>query len=35
LASFTTATLGMGGWLGLSHQGLSPRKKCQAFLGAP
>jgi hypothetical protein len=34
-ASFTTATLGLGGWLGLVHHGLSPWKKCQAFLGAP
>ncbi|MCX6055314.1 MAG: hypothetical protein NTZ74_10450 [Chloroflexi bacterium] len=34
-ASFTTATFGMDGWLGLIHHGLSPWKKCQAFLGAP
>jgi hypothetical protein len=33
-ASFTTATLDMNGWLGLIHQGLSPWKKRQAFLGA-
>ena len=34
-ASVTTATLGMNGWLGLIHQGLSPWKKRQASLGAP
>ena len=34
-ASSTTATLGMNGWLGLIHQGLSPWKKRQASLGAP
>ncbi len=33
-ASFTTATLGMNGWLGLVQQGLSPCKKRQASLGA-
>jgi len=33
-ASSTTATLGMNGWLGLIHQGLSPWKKRQASLGA-
>ena len=33
-ASVTTATLGMNGWLGLVHQGLSPWKKRQALLGA-
>ena len=33
-ASSTTATLGMNGWLGLVHQGLSPWKKRQASLGA-
>jgi len=32
--SFITATLGMNGWLGLIHQGLSPWKKRQASLGA-
>ncbi len=34
-ASFTTATLGMNGWLGLVQQRLSPCKKRQASLGAP
>ncbi len=34
-ASVTIATLGMNGWLGLIHQGLSPWKKRQASLGAP
>jgi hypothetical protein len=34
LASVTTATLGMNGWLGLVRQGLSPCKKRQASLGA-
>ena len=33
--SYTAATLGMGGWLDLAQQGLSPRKKRQASLGAP
>ena len=33
-ASVTIATLGMNGWLGLIHQGLSPWKKRQASLGA-
>jgi len=28
------ATLGMGGWLALAQQGLSPCKKRQASLGA-
>jgi len=34
-ASFTTATLGTNGGLGLVRQGLSPCKKRQALLGAP
>jgi hypothetical protein len=34
LASFTAATLGMSGWLGLTQQGLAPCKKRQASLGA-
>ena len=34
-ASFTTATLGTNGWLGLVRQGLSPCKERQALLGAP
>jgi len=29
------ATLNTGGWLNLARQGLSPRKKHQASLGAP
>ncbi len=32
--SSPTATLGTGGWLGLTRQGLSPCKKRQASLGA-
>ena len=32
--SFTVATLGMSGWLGLPQQGLAPCKKRQASLGA-
>ena len=32
--SFQAATLGTGGWLGLTRQGLSPCKKRQASLGA-
>ena len=33
-SSFIMATLGMGGWLALTQQGLSPCKKRQASLGA-
>lgn len=32
--SYTYATLDMGGWLGLTQQGLAPCKKRQASLGA-
>ena len=32
VTSSTTATLGAGGWLGLTRQGLPPCKKRQAFL---
>ena len=34
LASYGPATLGTGGWLGLTRQGLTPCKKRQACLGA-
>jgi hypothetical protein len=34
LKSHALATLGKNGWLGLIHQGLSPLKKRQDFLGA-
>jgi hypothetical protein len=33
-ASYTSATLDTGGWLGLTRQGLAPCKKRQASLGA-
>ena len=32
--SFINATLGTGGWLGLTRRGLAPRKRCQALPGA-
>lgn len=34
IASYSVATLGTGGWLGLTRWGLSPHKKRQASLGA-
>ena len=34
LSSYGSATLGTGGWLGLTRQGLTPCKKRQACLGA-
>ena len=34
LSSYGSATLGTGGWLGLTRQGLAPCKKRQACLGA-
>jgi hypothetical protein len=33
--SSIAATLDMGWWLAFTQQGLSPCKKCQAYLGAP
>lgn len=33
--TLSTATLDSGGWLSLTTPGLTPRKKCRAFLGAP